>query len=136
MRSVFQSKFPCPRNTRPMCLNTDLPSWRLVLELFLREDVSHCKAFLLRAFLGFHLRLVRLVLDSVFRSTPGPSGQFQIGAFVTISMFVSILIVGFPCHLLYQGRARRESLADWIHSTSSLPGRGFDTCHLCSHCGH
>ena len=39
-----------------------------VLELFLREDVSHCKALLLRIFLGFDLRLVRLVLVSVFRS--------------------------------------------------------------------
>ena len=50
-----------------MCFNIDLPSWRLVLELFLREDVSHCKALLLRTFLGFDLRLVRLVLVSVFR---------------------------------------------------------------------
>ena len=31
-----------------MCLNMDLSSWRLVLELFLREDVSHCGASLLR----------------------------------------------------------------------------------------
>ena len=51
-----------------MCFNIDLPSWRPVLELFLREDVSHCKALLLRTFLGFDLRLVRLVLVSVFRS--------------------------------------------------------------------
>ena len=51
-----------------MCLNIDLSSWRLVLELFLREDVSHCKALLLRTFLGLDLRLVRLVLVSVFRS--------------------------------------------------------------------
>ena len=48
--------------------NIDLPSWRLVLELFLREDVSHCKALLLRTFLGFDLCLVRLILVSVFRS--------------------------------------------------------------------
>ena len=46
-----------------MCFNIDLSSWRLDLELFLREDVSHCKALLLRTFLGFDLRLVRLVLD-------------------------------------------------------------------------
>ena len=39
-----------------MCLNIDLSSWRLVLELFLREDVSHCGALLLRTFLGFDLR--------------------------------------------------------------------------------
>ena len=51
-----------------MCFNMDLPSWRLVLELFLREHVSHCNALLLRTFLGFDLRLVRLVLVSVFRS--------------------------------------------------------------------
>ena len=50
-----------------MCFNIDLPSWRLVLELFLREDVPHCKALLLRTFLGFDLHLVRLVLVSVFR---------------------------------------------------------------------
>ena len=53
-----------------MCFSIDL--------LFLREDVSHCKALLLRTFLGFDLRLVRLVLDSVVRSSPGASGQFQI----------------------------------------------------------
>ena len=35
---------------------------------FLREDVCHCKALLLRTFLGFDLRLVRLVVVSVFRS--------------------------------------------------------------------
>ena len=55
-----------------MCFHMDLPSWKLVLELFLREDVSHCRALLLRTFLGFDPRLVRLVLDSVFRSSPGP----------------------------------------------------------------
>ena len=51
-----------------MCFNKDLSSWRLVLEIFLREDVSHCEALLLRTFLGLDLRLVRLVLVSVFRS--------------------------------------------------------------------
>ena len=51
-----------------MCFNTDLLSWRPVLELFLREDVSHCEASLLRTFLGFDLRPVRLVLVLVFRS--------------------------------------------------------------------
>ena len=50
--------------------------FQLALELFCREDVSHCKALLLRTFLGFDLHLVRLV--SVFRCSPGPSGQFQI----------------------------------------------------------
>ena len=83
-----------------VCFNIDLPSWRQVLELLLREDVSHCKPSRLRTFLGFDLRLVRLILVSVFCSSPGPSGQFQIGAFVPISMFVSILLLGFPCHLL------------------------------------
>ena len=51
-----------------MCFNVDLSSWRLVLELFLREDDFHCRALLLRTFLGFRLRLVRLFLVSVFRS--------------------------------------------------------------------
>ena len=50
-----------------VCFNMDLPSWRLVLELSLREDVSHCRA-LFRTFLGLDLRIVRLVLISVFRS--------------------------------------------------------------------
>ena len=45
-----------------MCFNIDLPSWRLVLEPFLREDVSHCKASLLRTFLGFDL--VRITVFS------------------------------------------------------------------------
>ena len=48
-------------------LKKDLPSWRLVFDLFLREDVSRCKALLLRTLLRFDLRLVRLVLVSVFR---------------------------------------------------------------------
>ena len=61
-----------------MCLDIDLSSWRLVREPFLREGASHCKALLLRTLLGFDLRLVRLVFVSVFRSSPGPSGQFQI----------------------------------------------------------
>ena len=86
MRSVFHSKFPCATGgcNSPilhffmMCFNTDLSSWRLVLELFLREDVSHCRASLLRTFLGFDLRLVRLVLDSVFRSSPGPPVNFRL----------------------------------------------------------
>ena len=50
--------------------------FQLALELFRREDVSHCKDLLLRTFLGFYLHLVRLV--SVCRCSPGPSGQFQI----------------------------------------------------------
>ena len=83
MRSVFHSKFPCPRNSRPctssmMCFNIDLSSWRLVLGLFLREDVSHCKALLLRSQerfrsspCSFHSRLG----VSLFSWS---SGQFQI----------------------------------------------------------
>ena len=59
-----------------MCFNKDLSSWRLVLELCLREDVSHCKALLLRFLLGFNLRLGRLILVSV--------------SCAPISMFVSI----------------------------------------------
>ena len=80
-----------------MCFNIDLPSWRLVLELFLLDDVSHCKALLLRTFLGFDLRLVRLILDcvSIF------SWSFRsISDCAPISMFVS------------------------MHSTSSLRKRG------------
>ena len=49
-----------------MCFNIDLSSWRLVLELLLREDVSHCEGLLLRTSLGFDLRLVRLVLTLCF----------------------------------------------------------------------
>ena len=41
-----------------MCFNIDLSSWRLVLDLFLRENFSNCKT--LRTFLGLDLRLVRL----------------------------------------------------------------------------
>ena len=47
------------------------------MSFFLREDVSHCKALLLRTFLGFDLRLVRLVLVSVFSLSPGPSGSIK-----------------------------------------------------------
>ena len=54
-----------------LALPHDVLQHRLVFKPFLREDVSHCKASLLRTFLGFDLRLVRLVLDSVFRSSPG-----------------------------------------------------------------
>ena len=61
-----------------MCFNTDLSSWRLVLELFLREDVSHCKALRLRILLDFDLRLVRLILVSVFCSFPGPPVNFRL----------------------------------------------------------
>ena len=61
-----------------MCFNKHLSSWRLVLELFLREDVSRCKALLLRILLGFDLRLVRLILDSVFCSSPGPLVNFRL----------------------------------------------------------
>ena len=76
LRLVFDSKFPCPRYSQSnLALPHDVLQHRFVLELFLREDVSHCGALLLRTFLGFDLRLVRLV--SVFRSSPGPSGQFQ-----------------------------------------------------------
>ena len=60
-----------------MSFNIDLPSWRLVLELFLREDVSHCKALHLRILLGFDIGLVRLILLSVFRSSPGPPVNFR-----------------------------------------------------------
>ena len=63
---------------RDLALPHDVLQHRLVFELFLREDVYQCKALLLRTFLGFDLRLVRLILDSVFRSSPGPSGQFHI----------------------------------------------------------
>ena len=61
-----------------VCFNKDLSSWRLVLELFLREDVSHCKALLLRISLGFDLRLVSLILVSVFCSSPGPPANFRL----------------------------------------------------------
>ena len=61
-----------------MCFNMDLSSWRLVLELFLREDVPHCGASLLRTSLGFDLRLDRLVLDSVFHSSTGPPVNFRL----------------------------------------------------------
>ena len=61
-----------------MCFNIDLSSWRLVLELFLREDVSHCKALLLRILLGFDLCLVRLILVSVFCSSLGPPVNFRL----------------------------------------------------------
>ena len=61
-----------------MCFNMDLSSWRLFLELFLREDVSHCKALRRRILLDFDLHLARLILVSVFCSSPGPSGQVQI----------------------------------------------------------
>ena len=59
------------------CFNKDLSSWRLVLELFLREDVSHWKALLLRILLGFDHRLVRLILDSLFCSSPGRPVNFR-----------------------------------------------------------
>ena len=52
-------------------------SWRLDLELFLREEVSHCKALLLRTFLGLDLRLVPWSFRSISDCAP-------------ISMFVSI----------------------------------------------
>ena len=61
-----------------LALPHDVLQHRLAFELFLREDVSHCKALLLRTFLGVDRRLLRLVLDSVFHSSPGPSRQFQI----------------------------------------------------------
>ena len=59
MRSEFHLKFlvhvihnlVLPQDV----LQKDLPSWRLVLELFLCEDVSRCKASLLRPLLGFCL---------------------------------------------------------------------------------
>ena len=53
---------------------------------------------------GFDLRLVRLVLDSVFRSSPGPSGQFRI--------------------------AHQSRCSFRFTPLSSLRGRGFDTRHL------
>ena len=109
-----------------MCFNTDLPSWRHVLELFLREDVSHRKAVLLRTVLG----------------------EFQIGTNILSRCSCSIVLLvlckstrhssvlssphvlsGFPRHLLYQS----HHAPDGIHSTSSLRGRGFDTRHPCSH---
>ena len=49
-----------------------------VLMLFLHEDDPHCTALLLRTFLGFDLRLVRLVLFSVFRSSSGPPVSFRL----------------------------------------------------------
>ena len=96
-----------------MFFNIDLSSWRLVLELVLREDVSHCEALLLRTFLGLDLRPVRLVLVSVFRSSPGPSGQFQIAhqsqcsfRFTPLRLCVSVVLT-------------------LVTSVS------IDTCHLC-----
>ena len=91
-----------------MSFNIDLPSWRLVLELFLREDVSHAvkhyisESFLvsiLALFVSFSSRCfaLLLVLQSISDRPP-------------INMFVS------------------------IHSTSpSLRERGSDTRHLCIH---
>ena len=61
-----------------MCFNIDLSSWRLILELFLREDVSRGKALLLRILLGFDLRLLRLLLVSVFCSSPGPLANVRL----------------------------------------------------------
>ena len=63
-----------------MCFNIDLSSWRFVLEFFLREGVSRCKAILPRTCLGFDLRLVRLVLDSVFHSSLGTPVNFRLRA--------------------------------------------------------
>ena len=60
-----------------MCSDIELSSWRLVRELFLSEDVSHCESLLLRILLGFALRLVRLIVDSVFCSSPGPPVNFR-----------------------------------------------------------
>ena len=83
MRCVFHSMFPCPRDSRPlhffmMCFNIDLSSWRLVLELFLREDVSRCEAFIAYPnHSRFRSSLVRFFLDSVFRSSPGPLDRFR-----------------------------------------------------------
>ena len=68
--------------------HTDLPSWRLVLELLLREDVSHSKALHLRTLLFFDVLFVRLVFFSVFHSLLVLPVNF-------ISMFVSILRLGF-----------------------------------------
>ena len=93
---------------RDLALPHDVLQHRIVfvLELFLRESVSHCEALLLRIFLGLDLRLVCLVLFSVCCSL---LVLRSISDCAPISMFVS------------------------IHSTSSsLRGRVFDTRHLCS----
>ena len=78
-----------------MCFNIDLSSWRLVLELVHREDVSHCNALLLRTFLGFDLRLVRLILVSVFRSSPGLPVNCRLRTNLDVC-FDSLQLVTFP----------------------------------------
>ena len=61
-----------------LCFNIHLSSWKLVLELFLREEVSHCEALLLRILLGFDLRPVRPNLVSVFCCSPGLLVNFRL----------------------------------------------------------
>ena len=99
-----------------MCFNIDMSSWRLVLELFLREDVSHCRALLLRIFLGFDLRLVRLVLVSVFRSL---LDLCDLDVRFDAPPWYSL-----PSAVPKSPRARRDSL-DFVSAWAW-------TCHLCS----
>ena len=111
-----------------MCFNIDLPSWRPVLELFLREDVSSLQSITSPNLSWFRSSPCSSGSRLGVSLSPGPSGQFQIGPFAPFSMFVSILLLGFPCHPLYQS----HHPPDGFHSTSSLRWRGFDTGHLCS----
>ena len=55
-----------------MCINIDLSSWRLVLELFFVRMFLTAKQSFSESKTGFDLRLVRLILVSVSRYSPGP----------------------------------------------------------------
>ena len=98
----------CVPLIRNLAFVHDVLQHRLVLELFLREDVSHCKSLFLRIQERFRSSLCSscpLLCVSLF------SWSFlSISDCAPISMFVSIL------------------------STPSLRGRGFDARHLCSNC--
>ena len=74
MRSVFHQSFATSGVLRHRLVFVET----LSLELFLREDVSRCKALLLRSLPGFDLRLIRLILDTVFCSSPGPLVNFRL----------------------------------------------------------
>ena len=94
-----------------VCFNVDLPSWRLVLGLFLREDVSRCEALLLLTFLGFDLRLVRLVLVSVFRSLLVLPVNFRLVRFPNLDVrFDSPPWFSLLSAVSKSPRARRDSL--------------------------
>ena len=97
-----------------MCLDIDLSSWRLVRELFLRKDVSHCKTLLLRILLGVDLCLVRLVLFSVFCSLSWSSGTFHIAHQTRCSFrFIRLRLLCV------------NAILTLVTSVS------IDTCHLC-----